>query len=240
MGGCLRDYRVFPSCTANHCMDGRHFVSSLEYCLFWSGLLCDRCFVQPLHVDHHAHSTADSVNMKTYNIGFNANEWYVIVALIIGCVTIILLPKRFPKKVAFMFFMCGVYSGFFFDHSVSVEPVSFYDVNDRSKFEFMDFVSYWMYGPYAYVFFHIWDRWKLQLRMVPLYICCWTIINIGFEWLAVLCGVFHYRHGYKLAFSVPLYFITLSLWMVLYYVYRKQAQSPRVDMSMPEAQDQKD
>ncbi|GMA59564.1 hypothetical protein GCM10025859_59310 [Alicyclobacillus fastidiosus] len=45
--------------------------------------------------------------------------------------------------------------------------MSFYDVNDTSKFEFMDFVSYWMYGPVSYVFFFLYHFLKVKVKFSP-------------------------------------------------------------------------
>ncbi len=158
--------------------------------------------------------------MIVYDHQFNANEWSITAGLAVGFVIIFLLPKRFPRKVSWTFFMCGVYSGFFFDHSVGIEPISFYDVNDRSTFEVFDFLSFGTYGPIAYLFFYIWDFLKWQFRMLPIYVFSWTCIYLGLEWLGWSLGVFHYQHGYTLAYSFPIYLITLSLWSVLYYYFR--------------------
>lgn len=118
-----------------------------------------------------------------------------------GISIVILLPKRFPRKNAIVYFMSGVFSGFFFDHSLSVEPVSFYDVNDVSKYEFMDFLSYWTYGPMSYLFCYIYDWLQIKPSRIPIYLLIWSLIAVGFEWLAVAAGVFHYQQGYKLSYS---------------------------------------
>ncbi|WDL95732.1 hypothetical protein [Alicyclobacillus sp. ALC3] len=158
--------------------------------------------------------------MTIYDHQFNANEWYILVGLVIGFAIIFRLPKRFPRKVTWTFFMCGVYSGFFFDHSIGIEPVSFYDVNDRSTFELFDFISFWTYGPVSYLFFYIWDWLRWQFRTLPIYIFAWACIHLSLEWLGWSLGVFHYQHGYTIAYSFPIYLITLSLWSVLYYYYQ--------------------
>ena len=155
--------------------------------------------------------------MIVYDNRFNANEWYIIAALCIGILCVWLFPKRFSRQTAFVFFMCGVYSGFFFDHSLSVEPVSFYDVNDVSKFQIMDFISYWMYGPYSYFFFYVYDKLQLKPSRIPIYILVWSLLSVGNEWLAVKCGVFHYRHGFQLAYSFAIYLFVQSCWIALYY-----------------------
>lgn len=162
-------------------------------------------------------------SMIVYDNHFNLNEWFIIIGLCIGITTVIILPKRFPKKTAIVFFVCGIYTGFFFDHSVSVQPVSFYDVNDNSSYQFMDFLSYLSFGPLSYLFFYIFD--KLRPKSKPLYILIWSLISLGIEWLATHAGVYHYRHGYKLYYSFPIYLIVQSCWLVLYDRFRGGAHS---------------
>lgn len=154
-----------------------------------------------------------------YDNRFNTNEWSVILSLCGGVLTVMMLPKRFTTKTASIYFMCGVFFGFFFDHTLSVLPVSFYDVNDTSRFEFMDFLSYFMYGPYSYLFFYLYDRWRIKLRFSVVYILVWTFLSTGFERLNVALGVFHYtEHGYNLFFSFVIYLAVGSSWVVFYYV----------------------
>lgn len=154
-----------------------------------------------------------------YDNRFNTNEWTVILTLCVGVLTVFLLPKRFPKKIAIIYFMCGVFFGFFFDHTLSVLPVSFYDVNDTSRFQVMDFLSYVMYGPYSYMFFYLYDRWSIKPRFSVAWIAMWTFLSTGFERLNVALGVFHYTgHGYNIFYSFVIYFLVGSIWVGFYYV----------------------
>ncbi|GMA60468.1 hypothetical protein GCM10025859_09080 [Alicyclobacillus fastidiosus] len=160
--------------------------------------------------------------MIIYDNHFNANEWFIIVSLCIGIACMVLSPKRFSRQTVAVFSMCGVYSGFFFDHSLSVEPVSFYDVNDVSEYQFMDLLSYLMYAPFSYFFFYIYDWLKLRPSRIPIYILVWSLASIGVEWIAVILGVFHYQHGYKLAYSFPIYLLVQSCWLALYHVFKRK------------------
>lgn len=156
-------------------------------------------------------------NMIVYDNRFNGNEWFIIAGLIVGISIMYFLPKRFPKKISIVFFMCGVFSGFFFDHSLSVEPVDYYDVNDKSTYQIMDFLSYVSYGPISYFFFYFYDRLKPSSSL--LYILIWSFISVGLEWCAEKVGVFHYKHGYQLYYSFPIYLLVNSCWTLLYYRY---------------------
>lgn len=161
------------------------------------------------------------MNEIVYDNRFNANEWYVITSLCIGVLMVFILPKRFTKKTTGVYLMCGVFFGFFFDHTLSVFPVSFYDINDTSRYELMDFLSHFMYAAYCYLFMYLYDKWHIKLRYSLVYILVWSFINIGFERLAVALGVFHYtQHGYKIFYSFVIYLFVMSCWIVLYYVTR--------------------
>jgi hypothetical protein len=155
--------------------------------------------------------------MKVYDNQFNSNEWFIIIGLCIGIIVTLFLPKRFPSKTAIVFFMCGIFTGFFFDHSLSVEPVSFYDVNDNSSYQFMDFLSYVTFGPYSYLFFYIYDC--LRPKSASLYILISSFISITIEWFAHYSGVYHYSHGYKIFYSFPIYLFVQSCWLILYFRY---------------------
>ncbi len=198
-------------------MVGRSHHASLECGIYLLGILQLYCNYRTDDEVYHFCWPKRRKSDMIYDNQFNTNEWFIIIGLSIGLVCVAICPKRFPKQIAIVFFMCGVYSGFFFDHSLSVEPVSFYDVNDSSKFQLMDFISYWMYGPLSYFFFYIYDRLQIKPALAPMYIFVWSFASFGLEWLAVVCGVFHYVHGYKLAYSFPIYLMVQSCWIALYY-----------------------
>ncbi|MFK9091688.1 hypothetical protein [Bacillus salipaludis] len=155
--------------------------------------------------------------MNKYDHHFNGNEWFVIIALIFGILVVYFLPWRFPKQIAIVFVGCGIFFGFFFDQTLSVLPVSFYDIGDTSHFEVIDFLSQCMYGPYSYLFFYLYDRLTISPRFSPIYILVWTFISTGFEKVADMIGVFHYKHGYNIYFSFVLYLGVLSIWVMFYY-----------------------
>ncbi|MCU9614909.1 hypothetical protein OEV98_15295 [Caldibacillus lycopersici] len=152
-----------------------------------------------------------------YDHHFNANEWFVILSLVVGTVVVLILPKRFPKQITTIYLLCGVFIGFVFDHTLSILPVSFYDLNDNSKFELTDFLSHVMYGSYSYVFFYIYDCLKVSPKFSLVYILIWAIISFWIEKLGLVFGVYHYRLGYKLFYSYVIYLMVHSLWVALYY-----------------------
>ena len=142
----------------------------------------------------------------------------MIISIVVGILVVLMLPKRFPKKTSAIYLLCGVFIGFFFDHTLSVLPVSFYDLNDNSRVELTDFLSHVMYGPYSYIFFYLYDRFKIKPRFSLVYILAWAFISAGLEKLFSHFGVFHYRHGYNLYFSFIIYLFVQSMWVAFYYV----------------------
>ncbi|WP_338113130.1 hypothetical protein [Paenibacillus artemisiicola] len=157
--------------------------------------------------------------MIIYDTRFNANEWFVLGGFLVGIGLVLFLPKRFSMQRTILYYMCGVYSGFFFDHSLSVEPVSYYDVNDTSDYELMDFLSYFAYGAVGYLFFYVFDKLRVRMPYVPVYILAWSLASVGLEWISVRIGVFHYNYGYKLAYSFPIYLIVQTAWTMLFLRY---------------------
>ncbi|MDD9271580.1 hypothetical protein ACFPES_31565 [Paenibacillus sp. GCM10023248] len=155
-----------------------------------------------------------------YDYSFNLNEWFIVIALIVGTLMVLWLPRRFSKKTACVYLMCGVFNGFFFDHTLSVFPVSFYDINDTSRFEVMDFFSHVMYAPYSYLFFYLYDFFRVKTSNAMLYILVWAFVSTGFERLCVLVGIFHYQQGYSIYYSFCIYLVVLSLWVTIYHVLK--------------------
>ncbi len=160
--------------------------------------------------------------MITYDNRFNLNEWTILMGLLIGTMTVIFLPKRFSNKATIIFVMCGIFTGFFFDHSVSVEPVSFYDVNDHSTYEWIDFLSYLDFGLISYLYFYILECVPFFGRIKPVYILLWSVIYIGMEYIADLMGIYHYQHGYKIYYSFPIYLFICSIWFGFYYRFHNE------------------
>ncbi len=160
------------------------------------------------------------MNEVRYDHGFNTNEWFIVIALIVGTLAVLWPPQRFTKKTSALYLLFGVLFGFLFDHTLSVFPVSYYVINDTSQFEVMDFLSHVMYAPYSYLFFYLYDFFRIKPRYSLVYILAWALMSVGFERLCAAVGIFHYRHGYTIYYSFAIYLAVLSTWTVLYYVLK--------------------
>lgn len=149
---------------------------------------------------------------------FNTNEWSIIISLIFGIVVVFLLPKRFTKKNTCLYLLCCMFFGFLHDHTLSVLPVSYYEINDSSSFEFMDFLSHAVYAPYSYLFFYLLNLFRIKPRFTLLYILIWAFVSVAFERLFVFLGIFHYQNGYNTYYSFLIYLFVLSLWVLFYFI----------------------
>lgn len=151
-----------------------------------------------------------------YDQKFNSNEWFVIAALTIGVILVWKLPKRFPIKESLVYFIGFVFLGVVFDHTISIKPFDYYDVNDKSSYQLMDFVSYLMYGPFGYLYIYFYDFFKIKNKYNTIYVLLWTIISVVTEYFAHVFGVYHYKNGYEIYYSFPIYLLLLMSYLYLY------------------------
>lgn len=164
-------------------------------------------------------------NIKIYDTGFNANEWFVTLGSITAIIVVCTLPARFPRKLTILYFLCGMTFDCMFDSTIGTIPVSFYDVNDSSQLEVSDLISLWMYGGFSYLYFYFYDAFKVKPAFSPLYILCWSLLAMCIEWVGVHLGVYHYDNGYGPTTSFEIYVALLTLW--LFFFHRMQHDSRR-------------
>lgn len=165
-----------------------------------------------------------------YDTSFNLNEWFVIGMIVVGIAMILILPKMFPLPAVFLNLMFGVTMALMFDHTIAVPPFDFYDVGDESNYDYFDIFSYLMYAPFGYLFIYFFLRFKVKGFKIILYLIVWTILGLTIEWIAKEVGVFHYKNGYKLIYSISIYLNVQSLHLYLYlHLFKEKNQNvPRV------------
>jgi hypothetical protein len=164
----------------------------------------------------------------TYDQQFNLNEWYLIVLLFVVILIFVFVPKRFSTQVSIVFLLFGTYTGYLIDFFIGIDPLNFYDVNDSSKYSFFDVITYIIFGPWSYFYFYIYDRLRLTLTQAPLYILIWSCLGIMVEWISQEIGVYHYRHGYAIYYSLFIYIVVQSIGLVLYYLVKNSSQSKSI------------
>ncbi len=158
----------------------------------------------------------DQAYNVVYDSAFNANEWYVLAMIAGGAILYAAAPKRFTPMQTLYAMLFGVVAGLMFDHTIAVPPFDLYDVGDRSDNTWFDILSYAMYAPFGYFFLYLLERWRIRGAYIMLYIVVWVGISLIVEYVGVLVGLFHYKHGYKLAYSIPIYLFLQSLLILLF------------------------
>jgi hypothetical protein len=156
-----------------------------------------------------------------YDHHFNLNEWFVIGLTFIGYLLFFILKKRFAWQKNLTFLMLGIFGGHFFDHTISLPPFDFYDVNDSNAYEFMDFLTYFMFGPFSYFFIYYYDKLINDTRYTTLYIMMWSTAAIAFEYLGHMIGLYHYKNGYKFFYSLSIYILFLSIVIFIFYLVKR-------------------
>lgn len=151
-----------------------------------------------------------------YDDRFNGNEWLVLGIMALGLAAYLLLPKRFSKPAAWFNLLIGVAIGLMFDHTIAVPPYDLYDVGDQSMYQWFDIISYGMYAPFGYFFIYGLERWSIRSMGLILYIAAWAAGGIGLEWVCERAGIFHYKNGYSMLYSIPIYLIVESVHVWLY------------------------
>jgi hypothetical protein len=165
--------------------------------------------------------------MVIYERSLDINEWASIAGLVLMVMLIFVLPKVLTPLQGIANFLYGIYIGMLFDHTISIKPWDLYDVNDRSDYQVMDFISYLGYGPYSYLFIYIWAKWRIRGYLTILYVVVWTSLAILTEWVSVWIGLFHYDKGFRTAWSVPIY---LSVQLLQIWIYHKSSsRSPAAE-----------
>lgn len=167
------------------------------------------------------------MNNIIYDNQFNGNEWFVVGLTVLFMAPIWWFPRRFsPTQTTFNLFI-GIAFGLLFDHAIFIPPFDLYDVGDQSKYEIFDIISYVMYAPFGYWFIYWYEWMRIRGFLTILYILMWSGFAVLVEWLGVMVGLFHYKNGYLLLYSFPIYLILLSVHLGLYRTLFTRERSQR-------------
>ncbi|GMA61228.1 hypothetical protein NZD89_16250 [Alicyclobacillus fastidiosus] len=138
-------------------------------------------------------------------LDFDANEWFIILNIVLGYTLVLLLPRRYPRVVSILVVLFCVSIAIILDHSIATPPLDMYDINDQKKYELMDVITYLMYSPFAILSVYLFDKFNPRGLYFTAYVIAWSGFATLFEWLATLCRVFTYTEWHLLySFSVYL------------------------------------
>nr|WP_263327327.1 hypothetical protein [Neobacillus sp. Marseille-Q6967] len=158
-----------------------------------------------------------------YENSFDMNEWFVIISLLSLTILIWFLPKIFSLLEGTAYFLYGVFVVTFFDHTTSVPSWDLYDVNDDSKYNLMDFITYVMNGPYSYFFMYLYVKWNIRGLKNLFYIIIWSMFSVLIEWVGVKIGLYHYDKGYKMYWSFPIYMLVQTILIMYHHRIKRDA-----------------
>ncbi|MDC3413237.1 hypothetical protein NC797_14470 [Aquibacillus sp. 3ASR75-11] len=160
-----------------------------------------------------------------YEREFDWNEWFVIIGVVLLSLFVWVAPKIFSLLESIAFYLYGVFFGMFFDHTISVRPWDFYDVNDSSAYQLIDFLSYVMYGPYSYFFLYFYVKFRIKGFLNIPYVLAWTCISLLTGWIGVQIGLFHFEKGYNHYWSLPIYLFVQILQIAFYHIIKNSKDS---------------
>ncbi|MGM8215356.1 hypothetical protein ACLIA0_07240 [Bacillaceae bacterium W0354] len=147
---------------------------------------------------------------------FDANEWFVIISLIVSYYILWLFRKKMKTSHIILIILYSATIARIADHSLAGPPIDGYDLMDTGKFELFDGLTYFLYGPFGFFFISIFQKLNVKGLSVLFYILVWATISVFYEWITVLFGVFTFT-DWKSIYSFPIYLFTQSLTLLFYY-----------------------
>jgi hypothetical protein len=160
------------------------------------------------------YTTRSVSELLTFPKHFDENEWFIIVIILLS-LSLFKLPKRFPTGITILIIVFSMSLPKIIDHSIAADPYNLYDLNDSNKFELFDVLLDALYPPFGYLCVYLYDLLHPKGYKIVLYILSWTVIGVGFEYIAIQFNVFDH-HGWKLIYSLPTYIATLSIYLLFY------------------------
>jgi hypothetical protein len=143
-------------------------------------------------------------------VKFDQNEWFIILNCVLGYSWLIFVPKRYPPVISVLVILFTVTVAIIMDHTIATPPLDLYDLNDRNKYEVTDVITYFMYAPYALLSVYLYDKFNPKGLYFTAYVIMWSLLAVGFEWLAIIFNVFKY-HGWTLLYSFSFYLFATTL-----------------------------
>lgn len=155
---------------------------------------------------------------------FDLNDYFVICAVLVSWGIYFFLPKVFSKQLTILIFLYSLTAAGLFDNSIGAEPFDFYDIMDGPEYTVMDVVVYFLYPPFSYLFLYLYKKYQIKDRYLVFFIASFTAAAIAIEWVFYIMGVFHYKNGNSIKYSVCTYLFIQSLLIVFYRFLRTNKQ----------------
>ncbi|KQX45790.1 MULTISPECIES: hypothetical protein [unclassified Paenibacillus] len=149
---------------------------------------------------------------------FDMNDYFVLICIVFAYGFIYFMPKRFPLSVTLLLLLFSSTLASMLDNSIGGHIFDLYDIMDGPAYSIMDFVVYFMYAPFGYIFMYFYDLFRLKGILAVGYIALFSLLSAGFEWVCLKAGVFTYKDSYLIYYSFPIYLFSQSA-LVLFYKF---------------------
>lgn len=143
-------------------------------------------------------------------VQFDQNEWFIILNCLFGYLWVVFVPRRYPHAISIMVVLFTVTVAVIMDHTIATPPLDMYDINDLEKYESTDVITYFMYSPYGLLSVYLYDKFNPKGLYFTTYVIMWSLLAVGFEWLAYIYNVFKYN-GWTLYYSFSFYLFATTL-----------------------------
>jgi hypothetical protein len=153
--------------------------------------------------------------------GFDSNDYFVLAAVMVSWGVYFYMPKIFSKQITVLIFLYTLTAAGIFDNSFGAPPFDFYDIMDGAAYTGMDIVVYFIYPPFAYVFLFFYKALHIRNRYLVLYIFSCSFSAISVEWIFHKFGVFHYKNGYNIFYSVCIYLMIQSILLLFFRLIKE-------------------
>jgi hypothetical protein len=156
---------------------------------------------------------------------FDMNDYFVLICIVIAYGVIHLMPKRFPKSVTLLLLLFSSTLASMLDNSIGGHIFDLYDIMDGPAYTIMDFVVYFMYAPFGYIFIYFYELFRLKGILTVGYIALFSFLSTVFEWVCIKAGVFTYKDSYLIYYSFPIYLFSQSGILLFYKFIMNQQKN---------------
>ncbi|MFC0560882.1 hypothetical protein [Halalkalibacter alkalisediminis] len=144
------------------------------------------------------------------------NELSILIILFVGFTIVGLLPKRLPRSITILSLLWGSAGAMFFDFTIGGGLIDFYTVNDSPRYELFDLFYYILFAPFGYLFVYYYDKFNIKKIKFVWYVIAWSLAGLAVNWLFTLLGIIHFKNGYILPYSFPVFLVIQTI-TGLYY-----------------------
>lgn len=147
------------------------------------------------------------------------NEWFVIISIIVSYSVFFILRRRFPVSMIILIVLFSATIARMADHVLAGPPLDLYDLMDSGNYDLFDILSYLLYGPFAYIFLYIYEKFDIKGVYIFFYILVLSFLSVVYERVTVLFDVFTFKE-WRSMYSFPCYLFVQSLTILYYHFLR--------------------